>query len=200
MVTMVLPYFPFAYKTDFLSTKPDEVVDKPYYIVSFYLHITSSFLPLCIGLLQFIPKIILSFPKWHRYLGMTYAYSILLVACPTGLVIALDANGGAWAKVGFVLQCILWFTLTYLAVKKAVQKSWLSHIEYMLLSYAVTLAAFSLRTESFWANYFFPDTTINKYAIITWLSWVGNFGIGVLLIRLGIANYIYNRVFSKRLS
>ena len=197
MLTMVTPYFPYKYSTGFLVTKSDVVLSNKFYIACFYIHITTSFLALGLGVIQFIPKFILKYKKLHRIIGMVYVYSILLLACPSGLELAVNANGGLPAKIGFTLQCIVWFVVTLLAVYKALQKKWLAHIQYMIVSYAITLAAFSLRTESFFMYYFLHTKQNETYVSVTWLSWVGNLLIALLLIELGLAKNIYNRTFAK---
>jgi uncharacterized membrane protein len=197
MVGMVLPYFPYKYKIAFLATKLDSTIAQTIYLPAFYVHITSSFIALGVGVFQFMPSFIQRHKTLHRRLGMAYVYSILLLACPSGFILAINANGGFAAKTGFVLQCIVWFVLTFLAVQKAVQKQWLAHIQYIILSYAVTLAAFSLRTESYWIKRILQTQMNETYIAVTWLSWVGNLLIGLLIIELGIANRLFTKVFQQ---
>jgi Predicted membrane protein (DUF2306) len=186
MFTMVAPYFPYTYGHAFLSTKPSTLLNSTFYLISFYIHITTSFISLTTGLFQFLPFIIKKYPRLHRRLGMAYVYSILLLACPSGLVLAINANGGLSSKVGFTIQCFVWFAFTLLAVRAAVLKNWQKHVQLMLLSYAVTLAAFSLRTESYFMHLFYKTNPIETYQTVTWLSWVGNILIALLLIEMGL--------------
>ena len=44
MVTKILPYMTFERAINFLGTKSDAVLDRTYFMVAFYIHITSSVL------------------------------------------------------------------------------------------------------------------------------------------------------------
>ncbi|MFM2387186.1 MAG: hypothetical protein RL660_1943 [Bacteroidota bacterium] len=197
MLGIVLPYFPYTYGHDFLATKSQDLLQNNFYLVSFYIHITTSFVGLATGLLQFCLPLIQKARAWHKWLGRCYAYSILLLACPSGLVLALTANGGTISKTAFTLQCILWFSTTLLGVQAALQKKWLKHVQYFIISYATTLAAFSLRTESHLLHTFVGGDRETIYQIVTWSSWVGNAIIALLLIELGLAKYLVKKAFVK---
>jgi Predicted membrane protein (DUF2306) len=187
MVTKILPYMDFERAINFLGTKPDEVLDRNYFMVAFYIHITSSVLAILGGVFQFFPKILRGYPRVHILIGKIYIASILLLAAPSGLILAAFANGGLPAKVGFTLQCFVWWATTYAAWRAIMQRNWEEHAKMMLRSYAVTLAAMSLRTESYALVYFWGTKPIETYLTVTWLSWVGNFFIAEVLIYFGMA-------------
>ena len=115
MATKVLPYLTFERALNFLGTKPDSVLDRTYFMWAFYVHITTSLVVMFTGIFQFFP---FSSPLRrerggiHRLLGKIYIGAILLFAAPSGLVLAAFANGGLAAKVGFSLQCLVWWALT----------------------------------------------------------------------------------------
>jgi hypothetical protein len=192
MVTKVLPYLSFERAINFLGTKPDHVLDRNYFMVAFYIHITTSVLAIGGGIFQFFPKILRGYPKVHRLIGKIYIGSILLFAAPSGLVLAAFANGGLAAKVGFTLQCFVWWFTTYAAWHEVMKQRFLQHSEMMLRSYAVTIAAMSLRTESYFMVYVFETKPIETYLTVTWLSWVGNLLIAETLIYFGLAKYWIN--------
>lgn len=187
MLTKILPYMTFERAINFLGTKSDAVLDRTYFMVAFYIHITSSVLAILGGIFQFFPKILRGYPKVHIFVGKIYIASILLLAAPSGLVLAAFANGGLPAKIGFALQCFVWWGLTYAAWQAIMEKNWEKHAELMIRSYAVTLAAMSLRTESYALVYFWETKPMETYLTVTWLSWVGNFFIAELLIYFGMA-------------
>ena len=187
MVTKILPYMTFERAINFLGTKPDAVLDRNYFMVAFYIHITSSVLAILGGIFQFFPKIGGGYPNVHILIGKIYIASILLLAAPSGLVLAAFANGGLPAKVGFTFQCFVWWATTYAAWQAIMQRNWEEHAKMMLRSYAVTLAAMSLRTESYALVYFFGTKPIETYLTVTWLSWVGNFFMAEVLIYFGMA-------------
>ncbi len=187
MLTKILPYMTFERAINFLGTKSDAVLDRTYFMVAFYIHITSSVLAILGGIFQFFQKILRGYPKVHIFVGKIYVASILLLAAPSGLILAVFANGGLPAKVGFALQCLVWWGLTYAAWQAIMEKNWEKHAELMIRSYAVTLAAMSLRTESYALVYFWETKPMETYLTVTWLSWVGNFFIAELLIYFGMA-------------
>jgi Predicted membrane protein (DUF2306) len=201
MVTKVLPYLSFERAINFLGTKPDHVLDRNYFMWAFYIHITTSVLAIGGGIFQFFPKILIADPdkvgrgysKVHRLIGKIYIASILLFAAPSGLVLAAFANGGLAAKVGFTLQCFVWWFTTYAAWHEVMKQRFLRHSEMMLRSYAVTIAAMSLRTESYFMVYMFETKPIETYLTVTWLSWVGNLLIAETLIYFGLAKYWMNQ-------
>ncbi|MBL7818062.1 MAG: DUF2306 domain-containing protein [Saprospiraceae bacterium] len=194
MVTKVLPYLSFERAINFLGTKPNEVLDKQYFMWAFYIHITSSVFSIGGGIFQFFPKILRGYPKVHQWIGKIYIGSILLFAAPSGLVLAAFANGGLAARVGFTLQCVVWWLTTYAAWHEIMKKNYLRHTEMMLRSYAVTIAAMSLRTESYFMVYIWETKPIETYLTVTWLSWVGNLLIAEMLIYLGFAKKLISNL------
>lgn len=199
MGTKIVPYFNFNPLQDFLSTKTDAVLAKPVFQVSFYIHIASSWLVMSSGALQLIPALYRKWPTFHRWVGRVYVGVILVLACPSGLGLAVDANGGLAAKVGFTLQCVAWWFLTFQAWRYAVLKQWEKHANAVLRSLAVTLAAMSLRTESYFMFYYLGTKPIETYLTVTWLSWVGNLFIAEILIFLGWGPYMVKRMFAPSL-
>ena len=64
MVTKVVPYLTFERAINFLGTKPDSVLDRNYFMVSFYVHITSSVLAMGGGIFQFFPFLLRGYHGW----------------------------------------------------------------------------------------------------------------------------------------
>jgi hypothetical protein len=190
-----IPYMAFEHASGFLGTKTDEVLAKPVYLPGFYVHITSSILVLMSGVWQFVPAMIRRWPVWHRRLGKVYLVTILLLAAPSGLVLAWYANGGLSSRTGFMLQCVVWWVFTLLAWREAQQQRWKAHAEMMIRSFAITLAAMSLRTESYIMYYYWGTKPIETYQTVTWLSWVGNWVLAEWIIYLGAARWLLRGVF-----
>lgn len=195
MATKIVPYFKFEPIYGFLGTKTDLVLAKPHFQVSFYIHIASSFFVMVAGAIQILPVIYRQLPRFHRIVGQVYVIGILVFAAPSGLGLAFYANGGLSSKVGFTLQCLIWWILTYQAWQFARKKQWKEHAAIMLCSIAVTLAAMSLRLESYWMVQLFETKPIETYVTVTWLSWVGNLIIAYTLIQLGWAEWMINAFF-----
>jgi hypothetical protein len=193
MFTKVVPYLSFTRGIGFLSTKTDRVLDNSWFLTAFYVHITSSLWVMVSGALQFVPLLSARFPKLHRQLGKLYVGSILLLAAPSGLVLAFFANGGLPAQAGFVLQCLVWWLTTFVAFREATARQWLPHVEWMMRSLAVTLAAMSLRLESYALYYGLHTKPIETYLTVTWLSWTGNLLLTEVLIRAGVARSLLRK-------
>ncbi|MCP1385522.1 DUF2306 domain-containing protein [Runella salmonicolor] len=187
MLTKVVPYLSFEPEIDFLTTKTDRVLARQDFQFSFYIHIVSSLWVMGIGISQFIPSFVKKYPRLHQSLGKIYVFSILFLAAPSGLGLAIYANGGLPAKVGFSLQCVVWWLTTWAAWREIQKKRWQTHIEWMMRSYAVTLAAMSLRVGSYALVYFFHTKPIETYLTVAWLSWVGNLAIVEGLIYAGMS-------------
>ena len=189
MLTKTLPYYTFEKGIHFLTTKSDETNDSPVFRLGFYVHITTSLLVLVAGLLQFLPWLAQRGPGLHRQLGKFYIIGILALAAPSGLILARFANGGLAAQVGFTLQCLVWWLCTWRAYRAARQRQWILHVDWMLRSFAVTLAALALRGESYVMYYVFETKPIETYLTVTWLSWVGNLILVEILLEIGLGQY-----------
>ena len=132
MVTKIVPYMTFERAINFLGTKSDAVLDRTYFMIAFYIHITSSVLAIGGGIFQFFPAILRGYPKAHIFTGKIYIASILLLAAPSGLIIAAFANGGLASKVGFSLQSLVWWATTYAAWQEIMRRNWEGHAAMML--------------------------------------------------------------------
>lgn len=198
MITMVLPYLSFERAINFLGTKSDAVLDKNYFMWAFYIHITSSIFSLGGGVFQFFPAILRGrFSSIHHWIGKIYVLTILVLAAPSGLILALYANGGLAAKVGFSMQCVVWWLTTWAAWREIERKNWLAHSDMMIRSFAVTLAAMSLRTESYAMYYFFQTKPIETYLTVVWTSWVGNLLMAEILIYNGLGKQLITHLRRK---
>jgi hypothetical protein len=193
MLTKIFPYLSFERGINFLSTKTDTTLDSNLFLTGFYIHITSSMLVLAAGLPQFLPSFTKKYVSFHRWSGKVYVFGVLAFAAPSGLILALFANGGIASKTGFTMQCIVWWCCTFMAYKKIREKNFKEHIAWMIRSYAVTLAAMSLRTETYVMYYIFHTKPIETYVTITWLSWVGNIFIAETLLAFGLGNYLLKK-------
>ena len=166
-------YLTFQPDINFLLVKQDLIFDTVWR-PTFYLHVISGMLVILIGPFQFIKKFRNKNLNLHRLLGKTYVYAILLIAAPTGLIMAFYAEGGWWSTWAFIIMSLLWFYTTIMAVVKIKQKDIKSHQKWMYRSYALSFAAVTLRllvpSMSYW-------TTFSEEFIIVstaWLSWMIN--------------------------
>ena len=187
MATKVWPYLNFEPGIHFLTTKSAATNSSVLFRLGFYVHITTSLAVLAAGLVQFFPRWFRGRARLHRNLGKLYVASVLLLAAPSGLILAAYANGGLVAKVGFALQCGVWWLSTWQAYRLARQRRWEEHTAWMLRSFAVTLAALSLRSESYLLYYLLGTKPIETYLTVAWLSWTGNLVLAEVLVQAGAA-------------
>ena len=117
----------------------------------------------------------------HRWLGRVYVTAVLIGA-PSGLVLATVSEGGWVTHVGFGLLAVLWFGATAMAYVQIRARNILVHRQWMIRSYALTLAAVTLRL-------YLPASLISglsfeaAYPAISWLCWVPNLIVAEWIIR-----------------
>ncbi|WP_395007222.1 DUF2306 domain-containing protein [Undibacterium sp.] len=154
--------------------------------LAIYLHIFASSLALLIGPFQFSKRLRVSRPQLHRLLGKIYLGLGVLLGGLAGLFMAAFAYGGLTSNLGFGILAVLWlFTgaRAYLAIR---QGDIVSHQQWMIRNFSLTLAAVALRI-------YLPMSMVLGlpfelcYPIISWLCWVPN---------LIIAEWIFNRPLS----
>lgn len=181
MVLITLQYIPINLDAAFLALK-DDVKYLPYYPLAFYAHVYSSIFVLAFGFLQFLPTIRSSFRKTHIIIGKIYVVLILFVAAPSGLIMGIHGNGGIYAQISFCILSILWSIFTYIAFHKAKKKQFFAHQNFMILSFALTLSAISLRLFKWLIVNTWALPPMDTYRIVVWLGWLFNILIAVLII------------------
>lgn len=207
MALIAWPYLvpPFPTDIDFLASK-QWIVEEWYWLTAFYIHISSAVLVIAAGLTQFSKIVMFQYPKWHRNIGKMYVFLVLLVAGPSGLVMAFYGNGGFWARFAFISQAVLWWGFTYKAYQTIRKGAVQTHGKYMLRSYAMTLSAISLRAATYLVSDWklrngitCPNSTYHLlcypdfYILVAWLSWVINLIVAEVLIWMGIMNYYFDK-------
>lgn len=195
MLTKTVPYFWEANDYNFLSTKSSSTTNNLLFRCAFFIHISSSWIVIVSGLLLFL--FLKRKGKVHTWLGRIYVIGILLLAAPSGFILGHFANGGLSCKIGFSLQSLIWWAITLMAFLQIRRGNVNEHIRWMVLSYALTLAAMSLRTESFLMIYCFHTKPFETYLSVTWLSWVGNLFLAEVLINFGLVRYLSKQYYQN---
>lgn len=176
-------YLNFKPDVNFLLTK-QVLVHHPIWITIFYIHIISAMIVIFIGPFQFIKSLRQKFMSLHRSLGKTYVFLILGLAAPSGIYMAFYANGGFYAGFGFFIMGILWFYTTYMAFYKIIKKDVKAHIKWMIRSFALSLAAVTLRLLVPILSMAFDMDHEFVVIITAWLSWMINLIIAECIIYL----------------
>jgi hypothetical protein len=166
-------YLSFKPDVNFLLVKQD-IVNDSIWRPTFYIHVISGMLVILVGPFQFLKSFRNKYLNWHKLGGKIYAYSILLLAAPTGLIMAFYAEGGVWSTVAFSIMSILWFVTTLMAVIKIKQRKIEEHKMWMMRSYALSFAAVTLRLLVPLFSLFIFDNEDLITVSTAWLSWMLN--------------------------
>jgi uncharacterized membrane protein len=174
-------YLSFA-PIDLISNKAPHIRTSVLWLAGFYLHVGFGALVLLIGGFQFIGKLRDRFTSVHRNVGKIYVISVFISAA-AGLGIAIFADGGIAAKLGFAALAVLWFYSNYRAYSAIRRLDITEHRAWMIRNYALTFAAVMLRL---WLPLLLAGFRMDfnvAYPIIAWLCWVPNIIVAELIVR-----------------
>lgn len=159
-------------KVGILQRKPDELLLNPVWKLFFYMHISFGGLALLIGWVQFNAWIRRRWVYLHRRIGKLYVFSVWLSALGV-LGIAVSAEGGYIAFLGFVTVTVVWFYTTTKGYSTARKQQIEAHRRWMIYSYAACTGAVTLRL---WLPLLIKVTHDFEwsYQMVTWISWVPN--------------------------
>lgn len=182
MLKTISQYTSLEKNVGFLAFK-QQVIDNPYWMAFFYIHIFSITLCLLAGLTQFSERFLNENKKLHRLIGKIYVYNILLINVPACFVLGLFSNGGLIGITGFLIQDVLWAFFTIKAVLFIKKRNVTSHKDYMTLSYAITTTAITFRIIK---NLFYNEKNHDYelfYGLNVWFALVINLLVAYLIIR-----------------
>jgi uncharacterized membrane protein len=164
-----------SFKTDvgFLKFKQD-YLDIKIWRIAFYTHVFSSVLCLCAGFTQFSTYVLQQHKKLHRFVGKMYAYNIVLINFPAGMIMAFYANGELPSKIAFIILDSLWLLFTCKAVMAIKAKDIKAHRRFMIRSYALTCSAITLRMWKLIFSHSFNIDSNILYMIDAWMGFVPN--------------------------
>ncbi|WP_162926209.1 DUF2306 domain-containing protein [Chryseobacterium aurantiacum] len=182
MLKTISQYTSLDKNVGFLAFKQN-VIDNPYWMTFFYIHIFSITLCLLAGLTQFSNLFLEENKKLHRIIGKIYVYNILIINVPACFVLGLFSNGGLTGIAGFLIQDILWAYFTIQAVLYIKKGKVTDHKNYMILSYAITTTAITFRiVKNLFYNEKYHDYEL-FYGLNVWLALFINLLIAYLILR-----------------
>ena len=173
MLRLVVLYSAFDDHVGFLEQK-QAYLHLPIWKAAFYVHVFSSILTLLAGFTQFSSDFLQRHRRLHKILGRVYAWDILFINFPAGMIMAIYANGYLPSKIAFMILDSLWFWFTLKAIIEIKRGNVQAHRDYMMRSYALTLSALTLRT---WKIVLMNTTTLPPealYMVDAWLGFVPN--------------------------
>jgi uncharacterized membrane protein len=136
------------------------------------LHIAASAVAMILGAFQFLRVLRQKAPGVHRWLGRFYIASCLIGGAAGGSI-ALSSTAGPVAGWGFFMLAIIWLFATVMAWAAALRRDFTSHERWMIRSFALTLAAVTLRLY-LPASIVFDLEFVTAYTVIAWICWVPN--------------------------
>ncbi|MEZ4586398.1 MAG: DUF2306 domain-containing protein [Gemmatimonadales bacterium] len=140
--------------------------------LALYAHLVGGGVALGLGPWQFARGLRARALGVHRWLGRGYVAAVLAGGLG-GLVMATRSEEGLVTHVGFGLLAVVWLASTTMAFVKIRRRDRAAHQIWMIRSFALTLAAVTLRIYiplSQAAGIPFPEA----YQVISWLCWVPN--------------------------
>jgi hypothetical protein len=109
-------------------------------------------------------------PGLHRATGWGYALCVLIGGL-SALPLAVGANGGPVAQVGFGLLGLLWLGATAMALVQIRAHRMAAHRRWMLRSFALTIAGITLRLQIVAGQAFGVPVEV-FYTALAWTCWV----------------------------
>ena len=173
MLRITLEYIPVRDDAAFLQIK-QEYLPIMHWKLAFWIHVFTSMFALVAGFTQFAPQLTRRFPKVHRWMGRLYVLNVIFITGPAGLIMAFYANGGISSKIAFSVLATSWITTTALGWRKAILRQWVTHREWMLRSYALTLSAITLRVWKYLLVLCFEPRPMDLYRLVAWLGFIPN--------------------------
>ncbi|MBD9469382.1 DUF2306 domain-containing protein [Pseudoxanthomonas sp. PXM01] len=135
-------------------------------------HFLGGAVAIAVGALQTHTTLRNRWPALHRWTGRVYVVAVAAGGL-AALAMAPQASTGAVAAFGFGALAVCWLGTTALAVIAIRQRRIADHRDWMLRSYALTLAAVTLRLY-LPASQIAGISFLIAYPAIAWLCWVPN--------------------------
>ena len=136
------------------------------------VHVAGAATALLIGAAQFVGPLRRRWPAAHRWTGRVYAVACLIGGLG-GLMLAPGSTAGPVASWGFGLLALAWMATTAMGWRMALGRDLVAHRRWMIRSWALTLAAVTLRLQMVGVA-FMPVDGVEAYRVIAWLCWVPN--------------------------
>jgi len=160
---------------------PAEALGNPLGVPWLWIHVAGSVVALALGPFQFLPALRRSGVKPHRWIGRTYVLGCL-VGGGAGLILAAGSSAGPIATAGFGGLALIWIATNLLGWRAAVHGRFDVHRRWMIRSWALTLAAVTLRIYLPLVM-IFGLPFLPAYQAISFLAWVPNLLLAELWLR-----------------
>ena len=146
--------------------------------IPFVLHTTFGGLALLLGPWQFVTGLRRRYPHAHRWAGRIYVLSCLISGV-AAYPVAFGTLAGPVAAAGFTSMATAWLATTLMAFAAIRRGRVALHRRWMVLSFALTLSAVTLRV-SLLVPFFLWLDFMPIYRVTAWTSWTGNLLLALL--------------------
>lgn len=173
-----------AWSSRYLMNPPttqDEALGNPVGVPWLVVHIAGAVVALLVGSFQFLPALRRGLRRPHRWIGRVYVVGCL-VGGTAGLILAPGSFAGPIATAGFGSLAVLWIVFTLLGWRAAVGGRFVEHRRWMIRSWALTLAAVTLRIYLPLVEVF-DLPFLPWYRAISFAAWVPNLMLAELWLR-----------------
>lgn len=160
---------------------PAEALRNRFGVPWLFLHVAGAVTALVLGAFQFLPILRWGLKPLHRWRGRLYVTGCLIGGA-AGLILAFGSSAGPIASTGFGSLAVSWVVATLAGWRAALQGRFVSHRHWMIRSWALTLAAVTLRL-------YLPLVMaldlpfLPWYRAISFLAWVPNLFVAELWLR-----------------
>lgn len=184
MILAILCLGVAAYSARYLLHPPQtsaEALGNPVGVPWLFVHVAGAVTALVLGSFQFLPALRRGAGPPHRWVGRVYVAGCL-VGGAAGLILAPGSHAGPIASAGFGALAFIWINVTLMGWRAAMQGRFAEHRRWMIRSWALTLAAVTLRL-------YLPMVMILDlpflpwYRAISFLAWVPNLVVAELWLR-----------------
>lgn len=151
---------------------PAQALGNPLGTPWLFIHVAGGVTALLLGSLQFLPPLRKGRGPPHRWIGRVYLAGCLIGGV-AGLILAPGSFAGPIATVGFGSLAVIWIVVNLLGWRAALRGRFVEHRRWMIRSWALTLAAVTLRI-------YLPLVMVldlpflPSYRAIAFLAWVPN--------------------------
>jgi len=141
-------------------------------------HVAGSMIAMALGPFQFLAGLRKKRPAVHQWMGRVYLVGVLIGGL-AGFYMAFFAYGGFPSSLGFGMLSVIWLMCGAMALYQVRRRDFAAHREWMLRSYALTLAAFTLRIylgiHGTLLGFELIDLPFTQmYIAVAWICWVPN--------------------------
>lgn len=111
--------------------------------------------------------------RWHRWLGRIFLLAVA-ASSVAGFILSFHSEEGWATHLGFGALAVVWFLTAWMGYTTARAHQFRLHRQWMVRSFALALAAVTLRNELPLLLFVAHASFHAAYITVAWLSWVPN--------------------------